>query len=274
MEKVKNTLNNNITETLYITLYMKSMESKKSDPILRDAKAVEMTNSISYDFSKYDYAIRSAIGVAVRAKHFDDQIRNFIQISKNPVVVLLGCGLDSRYYRLNECRDNAVFYELDLPEVIEMRRKFMPETENDIYLSSSMFDIDWMDTISQKHKNHQILFVVEGVLMYFPEKLIQQLFYNLSQRFSNAELHFDVVNKWLAKNSDKHDTVKYTNANFVFGLDDDKLIENWGKNLSHHKTYLYSDFPAWKKVGFMQRLFMLLLPKYKYAGRILHYRLG
>ncbi|WP_321281914.1 class I SAM-dependent methyltransferase [Marinifilum fragile] len=274
MDKIKNTLENNIAETLYITLYMKALESQKSDPILSDPMACEMLKTIDYDFSKYDKAIRSAIGVVVRSKHFDDQVRDFISRNVNPVVVILGCGLDTRYHRLKDCRNDADFYELDIPEVIALRRKFMSESSNDTYISASMFETDWMDMIHEKHPNQPIMFVIEGVLMYFEEEAVKKLFSDLSNRFSKAEIHFDVINKWLANNSHKHDTIKNSEASFEFGLDDDGLIENWGQNLSHRKTYLYSDFPGWKKVGFIQRFIMSVIPRYKYGGRLLHYVLN
>lgn len=273
MEKIKYTLQNEIAETLYITLYMKALESQTSNPILYDQMACKMLKTIDYDFSKYDNAILSAIGVVVRAKHFDDQIRDFINRNQNSMVVILGCGLDACYQRLKDCRDNAIFYELDIPEVMVMREKLLAQSQHDKYISASMFETDWMDMIRKKHWNQLIVFVIEGVLMYFKEETVKQFFLDLSSRFSNAELHFDIINKWLAHNSSKHDTIKNTAANFVFGLDNDLHIENWGNNLSHQRSYLYSDFPGWNKVGYLQRLIMSLVPKYKYGGRLLHYKL-
>lgn len=52
-------------------------------------------------------------------------------------MVNVGCGLDTRYQRVGN-DGKAVFYELDLPEVIAIRRRLIPEPENDCYLSASV----------------------------------------------------------------------------------------------------------------------------------------
>lgn len=41
------------------------------------------------------------------------------------MVVNIGCGLDTRYQRIKE-KKNAVFYELDLPEVMALRERLLP----------------------------------------------------------------------------------------------------------------------------------------------------
>ncbi|WP_421919416.1 class I SAM-dependent methyltransferase [Marinifilum sp.] len=274
MEKLKNTLQDNIADTLYITLYMKALETKKKDPILYDEKACEMYEAIDYDFSKYNKAIRSSVGVVVRSNHFDEQVRDFISRKLNPVVVILGCGLDARYERLKDCNKDAMFYELDIAEVIQFRKKLLPESENNKYISSSMFDTDWMDYIKEKHPKNPIIFIIEGVVMYFDESDLKEFYFNLSERFTKSEIHFDIVSKWLSKHSHRHDSLKHSKAKFEFGLDDDMLIESWGQNLCHIKTYLYSDFPGWKKVGFMMGFIMSIVPRFKYGGRILHYTLN
>ena len=42
------------------------------------------------------------------------------------IVVSLGCGLDNRRRRID---NGLVVVQLDLPEVIKLRRRFLPETE-------------------------------------------------------------------------------------------------------------------------------------------------
>ena len=127
MNKVVNNLTENVAETLYIPLAMKRKETLRKNAFFQDPYACELLEKIDYDFSKYDKAIRSSVGVAIRSRYFDDQTKAFIEQHDNPVVVHIGCGLDTRFQRLGSAITNkAVFYEVDLPEVMQLRKALLP----------------------------------------------------------------------------------------------------------------------------------------------------
>ncbi|WP_217495135.1 class I SAM-dependent methyltransferase [Vibrio sonorensis] len=266
-------IKNDISETLLITLYMKSRESKKPDPIISDTTACQLVEKIDYDFSKFDKAVASSVGIAIRSRYFDDTLKAFIEKSNNPVIVLLGTGLDSRYERIGYAREKATFYQLDVPEVIEIRQDLIPPQENESLISSSMFDTQWMDDIAKAHPEGNFLFIVEGVLMYFERDIVKQWFQNMAERFSQSEVLFDVVNTWLRNNSHRHDSLKVMDARFVYGCDDDQEMATWSNKLEHISTKLYSDFPEWKGVGWAKVLLMKLIPVVKYSARMLHYKI-
>jgi methyltransferase (TIGR00027 family) len=271
-EKTKNNLKDAIGETLYIPLLMRCLETKRDDAIISDPMACELVEKIEYDFSKFSKAIKSLTGVAIRVRHFDDMVKAYIEKTKNPVVVIIGCGLDTRFHRIGNMDKKAKFYELDIPEVIELREMLIPSSLNDIYIPDSMLETQWMDHLKEKHPDTSFAFIVEGVFMYFDEENIKKVFINLANRFPKSEIHFDVVNKWLSRNSHIHDTVKFTNATFKYGIDNDKEIENWASNLKYESTKLYGDFEEWKRVG-IQRWMMKLIPRFKYSGRMLKYQI-
>lgn len=91
-----------VAETLLIPLYMRAKEIHRQDAILRDRQAEQLVESIEYDYSKFDGAKLSAVGCVVRGLYFDNAIRRFIATHRNPVVVNVGCGLDTRYQRIEE----------------------------------------------------------------------------------------------------------------------------------------------------------------------------
>ncbi len=264
------TLKDNIADTLFIPLYMRCLENREEHPIFRDSFACKLVDKIDFDFSKYDGAKKSATGVAIRARYFDEMTKQFIEKNENPVIVHIGCGLDTRYKRLEPVlAEKVVFYDLDIPEVIDLREKLLPASENNEYLRSSMFDTSWMDEIKNNHPRGQFLFVAEGVLMYFEKDRVESLFADLAARFTSARLLFDVTNSWMCKNSHKHDTVKLTNASFKLDLDDDKEIETWANNIKLEEVAYYSDFEEWKRGGLFLYWLMKLIPKFKNSSRIL-----
>ena len=61
--------------------------------------------------------------IALRARKYDSIINDFI--SKNPlsIVVNLGCGFDTRYWRIDNKK--CEYIELDLPEIVEMKKDIL-----------------------------------------------------------------------------------------------------------------------------------------------------
>ena len=175
-------IENAVSETLLIPLYIKYLSSQQPDPILYDAAACRLIPQIEYDFSKFDHAYRSIAGTAIRAHYFDNMTADFIRHRKNPVIVELGCGLDSRHERLGNRAGEAPFYLLDLPDVIALREKLLPPRAGETLIAASAFDEEWMDNLLQSHPDAQFLFLIEGVLMYFPKENVRELFQKLAQQ--------------------------------------------------------------------------------------------
>lgn len=266
---IPNTITDDVADTLFIPLYMKCRESGKHNSVLKDPMACDTLAQIDQNFSKYDKALDSALGICIRAKFYDDITCRFIRNRKNPVVVFIGCGLDTRFSRLGKVlTDRAVFYELDLPQVIDMRRHLLPPRDNDLFLSTSMFETQWMDTIKQAHPDGDFLFVAEGVFLYFEKARVAAVMAELAQRFSGARILFDVTSSWMCRNQHKMSAVKMTKAPFCLELDQISEIETWAPNLAVRDVRHYGDFKAWKQAGFLRYWMLRLVPFLKNASRI------
>ena len=124
-----------VAETLLIPLYMRAKESRRANPILCDKAAEQLVDSLEYDYSQFDGAKLSEVGCVVRGWYFDRAVKRLRAISECPVVVNVGCGLDTRFQRIGS--QKAVFYDLDLPEVIALRRELIPEQPGNVYIAAS-----------------------------------------------------------------------------------------------------------------------------------------
>ena len=228
MDKIK--LKDAVAETLLIPLYMRAKESKREkNKIINDPWAIELTDKVEYDYSKFDGAKLSAVGCVVRCWCLDNVVRRFCSSHVNPVIVNVACGLDARYQRTIEANSQIPFYSLDLPEVITLRKRLLPEADMETYIASSLFETKWMDELNKKHPNGSFLFIMEGVLMYFHKKDIKKLFANLSARFPECEIWFDACGSISVKHQDKHDSVKKVSARFNWAINDGHDIEKWDK---------------------------------------------
>ena len=151
-----------MAETLLIPLYMRAKESRRNNPILYDKAAERLADSLEYDYSQFDGAKLSEVGCVVRGWYFDRAVRRFIETHPHPVVVNVGCGLDTRFQRIGGGK--PVFYDMDLPEVIALRWELIPEQPGNVYIAASLLETDWMDNLRRRHPDAAFIFVVEGVL--------------------------------------------------------------------------------------------------------------
>ncbi len=270
MEKIRpDFADNAIAETLLLTVALRAFDAKEKHPVLGDQKSVELMEQIDYDFEQFAKgSMMSRLGSNIRLKYFDNQARKFINDHDQPIVVLLGCGLDTRHHRLG-VDSKAVFYELDLPEVISFRKKLLPEAENSHYLGYSMFDYEWMEEVKAAHPDGDFLFIIEGVLMYFEKEETRAFLCKLADAFPGAEICFDILSVWSSNNTKHHDTLSKMEANFKWGLDDEQELLAWHPGLK----LLASESIMWHMGDYhwFCRL-MRHVKKFQKASRMLHLR--
>lgn len=262
---------NKVSETLLIPLYARAREQQQVPPLLIDETAERLVRCIDYDFQKFEFSPMSMTGVVIRASYFDAIVRQFIAQHSAPVVVHLGCGLDTRRQRLGSLAEKAHFYQVDVPEVIELRRGILEPNKNESLLSACMFGTQWMDAIATKHPKANFIFIIEGVLMYFSYEENKKLFAQLADRFAGAEIHFDVISSWLSHHTYLHDSVRFTHADFKFGIDNDKTFEQWHPNLQHQASFNLLSFDGWQRVSWPMVVGQALFPALSSTARVVAY---
>lgn len=237
MEKIS--FKDNVSETLLINLYFRSLENKLQNPILKDEFSQSVVDQIDYDFAKFKEGKFSRVGVIIRAKFIDDALIEFAKKYDEVVIVQVGAGLDTRPLRLQSICPNAIFYDLDLPDVIALREKLVPKANKNFSIPSSMLETGWMDELKQKHPNAYFAFALEGVAMYFSKEIFKEFFLNLTKRFKGI-VTLDLINSFSAKmDTKKHDTLRYIKnpPKFNFFVNDPKDIEKWDeKSIKYIKT--------------------------------------
>jgi O-methyltransferase involved in polyketide biosynthesis len=211
-------------ETLLFTLYARALETQRSHPIFRDEKALQIQQCLEYDFSKLDGAWKTLTGAVVRSLEIDRFVEAFIAQYPNSVVINLASGLCTRYFRVNTAQLD--WYEVDFPEVIELRRQFLSESEHYHFLASSVLKFEWMSQI-QRNIDRPILIIMEGLSMYLTEEENRALIQEIQRYFAPVEIILDVHSRNYAPNLKKTDAVTRTSAVLKSGLDNAKEIEAW-----------------------------------------------
>lgn len=239
MEKKTTQQLTNVPETMLITLWAKAEETLRPDGLIRDEKAVEAIQQIDYDFSKFKSAKFSQVGCCVRARLIDDEIMEFLERHPDAVVIQLGAGLDARYDRLHR-PEVSHWYDLDLPEAIDLRRALLPESERNSYMATSLFDYEWVEQI--KHHQKPVLIVIEGVLMYFAPHEVRAFFEELCERLDDATILFDMLAYGLVGRSQQHDSLRKMGGKvqFQWSLLNTQEMETWHPKLHVGKEYYMS----------------------------------
>lgn len=179
-----------VPETLLMPLWGRAKNTQSARPILRDATAVELVERLDFDFSRIasKMSAYSSLYWARRALLLDGIVRAFLHRHPQGVVVNVGAGLDTTFQRID---NGAVrWFDLDLPDVIAVRRALLPEGPRNRLISGSLLDDDWLATFTP---GEPILLLFGGVLFYFDEATLRGLFGRIASRLPGVELAFDVL---------------------------------------------------------------------------------
>lgn len=220
-----------VAETMLITVYARAVETLKKEPRIEDVYAVEMVKKLDYDFKQYKNAKMSLSGVVLRTMLFDEITKDFISRNPDAVIVNLGAGLDARFFRVDNGK--ILWYDIDLPEVMEIRKHFFKDSRRCKMISKSMFDYTWIKEIEKR--DGPVLFVGEGLLMFLSGEQIKEFLEKLQEKFPQGEILNDILSLFVSKNSKRHDSIKKTKARFCWGVNDPKELETLVPGLSIKK---------------------------------------
>jgi O-methyltransferase involved in polyketide biosynthesis len=127
----------------------------------------------------------------LRAKHLDGWAREFLEAHREATVLHLGCGLDSRVFRIDP-PSTVRWYDVDLPDVIDLRRQLYPERHDYSMIASSVTDLKWLDGIVG---DRPALVVAEGLVEYLIEKEALALFNRITGQFPSGQIIFDAYSR-------------------------------------------------------------------------------
>jgi O-methyltransferase involved in polyketide biosynthesis len=263
---------NGVAETLLIPLYIRAVESQRPDALLKDEKAVALVTEMDADFSRIKelkIGKDDQVALILRNREFDRYVQDFLHRCPESVVVHIGCGLDGRFERV----DNGLveWYDLDLPEVIELRLKFIGgEGTRYHFLACSVFDSAWLNTVSI-HRNRPFLFLAEGVLMYFEETQVKSLVLSLRERFPGAELVCDAFSPFLVRMNNLRIARTKIGARYAWGLKRGKDLEKWGDGICLLDEWFPFDRPE-PRLAYLR--WIRYIPFLAKVMGIFHYRLG
>ena len=178
-----------VPETALMTLLVRATEARRPDSIIDDPMAVHLVDSIDYDFAKFGFSRRQ--DMALRALVFDKHARRYLVDHPKATVVALAEGLQTSFYRLNAAGVGTEFRWLtvDLPPMIDLRRKLLPASDRVRLCAQSALDFSWMDQVDA---TDGVFITAEGLLMYLQPDDAMSLIAECAARFPGGQMMFDL----------------------------------------------------------------------------------
>jgi O-methyltransferase involved in polyketide biosynthesis len=193
--KVDGTVLTGVSETALLTLQVRANEARRPDSIIDDPMAIQLVDSIDFDFAKFGFSRRQ--DMAVRALAFDRHARRYLADHPKATVVALAEGLQTSFYRLDaaDVGDQFRWLTVDLPPMIALRRKLLPTSDRVQMLAQSALDFSWMDRVDAENG---VFITSEGLLMYLQPDDALRLIAECAKRFPGGQMMFDLPPAWFA----------------------------------------------------------------------------
>ena len=192
-EKIKPKLNGT-AETMLQCFYARAMHSRNPKNKFRDTKAEELIDRIDYDFSNAKKDTAMSGGIVARSVVFDELVSDFIRKNPDCTVVNIACGLDTRFYRMDNGK--ITWYNLDLPETIEVRDSIYQESGRVSTIACSVLDPAWADQVKVRGK---MLFIIEGLTMYMKADEVRMMLAIIRDHFDNAYVCMETLCPYFVK---------------------------------------------------------------------------
>lgn len=232
-----------VPETMLWTLHNRASEALRDDSIIDDPKAVEIFQSIDYDY-------RASFGRPhpahpIRSMVFDQAIRAFLKHDPDGTIVNLGEGLETQRFRIQE--EQALWLSVDLPEAIRVRETFIQPDDRHQHLPLSAHDHSWFDTVSQ---DKPVIITAQGLLMYFKEAEVKSLLQAIGKRFPGATVMFDTIPEWFSRKTlspkGYQMTKSYVTPRMPWGINRPDIASRLGEWLGQGTKIIepgYASFP-------------------------------
>lgn len=208
------------SKTLYIPLYGKAFVSKKGI-ILSDKKAEEIWEKEKIPLGGKSKSKWLAYFMGMRSGVIDNWLSEKLSEKPESLVLHIGCGLDSRIERVKA--PFGKWFDVDFPDVINIRKEYFSETENYEMLGASAAETEWIKNLPDSEK---VFVVLEGISMYLSEEIIKNLFAALSEKFPEAEIIMDVYTEKAVKASRIKNPIHEVGALPSFGVDEPLIFES------------------------------------------------
>lgn len=208
-----------VERTLCIPLWSRAMAVKKLPQLLPDGDAVRILQEMGEKKPPTPayYLQCAALAGAIRQYDFSREAAEYLSVHPQATVVELGAGLSCLRRQMNN--EENPWINIDLPDVIACREKYIPPGRHERNLSCDLTDHRWLDQIPFAQEKG-VLFLAAGVLHYLAYDQVQRLMAAMAERFPGGAFVFDFVSKKGARAGNRQIDNTHNAACITFSMED------------------------------------------------------
>lgn len=267
-----------VEKTLLITLTGRAVDARTKNPLIGDRLADKVLDRLGPDVDDVKLSGTVKIAVAIRTRMLDRIVGAFINAHPNAVVVELGCGLETRMHRLSPPA-TVDWYDIDLPDVIALRQRVIPELDRSHLVAASLTDPHWLDGIP---RDRPAIAVADGVLYFLTEADNKQILTALTDHFTaGGELVFNAGTRLTARMMGLLAVLRsvgFPKGYRGFGFDDPRVPERLNPRLTFVEEQLGAQAPEADQFSWPTRMIAKWFARWRAQGRrgvwIVRYRFG
>jgi O-methyltransferase involved in polyketide biosynthesis len=211
-----------VQQTLFIPLLARARAAQRRHPLLRDPKAVQIAGSVKID-AKYGRGAGGSVTV-LRAALMDAWVRDFLARNAAGTVVEIGTGLSSRFERVDNGQVHWI--DLDLPDTIELRRKFFADSGRRRMVAASVTGEEWLPIAARSPGPY--FFAADGVLAYLTEEQVAAFLTSVKNHFPNALIALDTFPQRTVDQQRKLAARRGIPARWAWACEDPRSLERLG----------------------------------------------
>lgn len=204
-----------VPETMLLTIWARSTFAGDQQGLLHDPMLSQLMQRVDYDFSGR-FGKPNAM-CAIRSRQGDDHLRRFLARHPDATVVVLGEGLETQFWRVDN--GQVQWFSVDLPESIDIRRRLLPAHPRNHLIAGSALEAGWLEKVSIQSTG-PVFICAAGLLMYFTRSQVQTLLQRIAHTFSSGELFFDTIPPWFSRKTQRGWKLSphYTTPAMPFGI--------------------------------------------------------
>ena len=245
-----------VSRTALATLRSHAIESNKPGALIHDPLAEELLAGLEAQTAPEERAAlfghklsaEMTNHFALRARKYDAIADEYIARHPGCTIVNLGCGFDTRYWRISH--KFCTYIELDLPEVIDLKREILGGRLEYTLIGSSVLDPGWLEQVTPR-SGRNVLLLAEGLFMYLPRAGVLALFKTFSKRLQDSQIALEVVTeqytrgfwKQIVIGKIKRELGLEISAGYQYGVRKAAEIEGYARGLKILEEWAYVQDP-------------------------------
>lgn len=234
-----------VARTLFLTLRARADEQDHAHKLLDDPWSKDWYQHAP-DYADYNswYNPPFQLATVIRSRLIDEMLAGCAAYQEDSMVIELGSGLSTRYYRLTR-PPGMRWVEQDLSSAITVRRKLDVETEQHWFVGARLPDARWLNYLPEVDPE-RIIFIAEGMAMFMQPDEMNAFVRILRERYPGATFILDVVNESYREHMNQ--SFKKMRAPMRWGVQPGEL-DSLGLAVQETRYLLLEQPDRWQEIG-------------------------